>query len=135
MCLLSSPRKGPAGPWTQGKLVLSPAWERAVYSLKTGRDGAELAGSAAQAAEVWAAALCSGRALLAPSPAAFVGWAVNRAIPHQAPCCWGPQTPPNHPGEGKSLGLGSCPLVHREKAFTSCRGTSKSEMQNAWDAT
>lgn len=62
LCLLSSPRKGPAGPWTQGKLIASPAWEHAAYSLKKGRDGVELAGSAAQASEEWAAALCCGGA-------------------------------------------------------------------------
>lgn len=94
MCLLSSPRKGPAGPWTQGKLVVSPAWENAVYSLKKGRDGAELAGNAAQASETWAATLCSRGALHTTLPFAFVGSAANRANPHRALRCWGAQTIP-----------------------------------------
>lgn len=37
---------------------------------------------------------------------------------------------PNHPGEWKSLGFGGCPLVHRGKNLTSCRGASKGGMQS-----
>lgn len=131
LCLLSSPKKGPAGPWTQGKLIVSPAWEHAVYSLKKGET--ELSWQEAQVR-----LRRSGQQPCAlgepPHCVAFRLHGLGCEQSYSPPSTVLLGTP-NHPRGWKSLGLGSCPLVRRDKALASHRGMSKSEMQRASSAT